>query len=141
MAEPIEGKVAKILDEYSIVINVGRAQGVTTGMPFVIFAEGDDVADPDTGESIGKWELVKGRVSAVHVQERLTICQAQATAGEGEQSDPSTHTLSAAMIADHMRAGERARDGAEKLDVNVSEVAGVPQAGPISVGDLVRSVV
>ena len=35
--EKIEGKVAKILDEYSIVINVGRDNGVVDGMVFVVF--------------------------------------------------------------------------------------------------------
>ncbi len=40
--EKIEGKVAKILDEYSIVINIGRDNDVVNGMVFVVFVQSDD---------------------------------------------------------------------------------------------------
>ena len=51
--EKIEGKVAKILDEYSIVINVGRNNGVVDGMVFAIFVQSDEeIKDPDSGEVI-----------------------------------------------------------------------------------------
>ena len=55
---PIIGKVAKILDEVKVVINRGSKDGVKPGMRFVAYAEADEVTDPDTGESLGKWELV-----------------------------------------------------------------------------------
>ena len=136
MAEVIEGKVAKILDEYSLIINVGQADGVTPESKFVVYAQGDEVTDPDTGESLGRWEVVKGHIAASHVQERLTVCKAVGKKPEAPQSDPTTHTLSAAMIADHMRT-DRAGSA---LNVNRSQIDGAPKVGPISVGDSVRSV-
>lgn len=135
MADVIEGKVAKILDESTLIINVGSTHGVQPKMTFIVYMPGDDVMDPDSGESLGHWEVVKGQIVAAHVQEKITIC----TAGlpeESEQGDPSTHTLSAAMIADHMRTG----GSQHGLNVNRSQIEGMPQIGPISVGDPVRSV-
>ena len=58
----VEGKVAKILGNNEIVINRGRGEGVRQGMLFEIFApEGEEVWDPDTGETLGTVEDVKRR--------------------------------------------------------------------------------
>jgi len=139
MAEVLEGKIAKILDERNVIITLGMQHSVKEGMRFVVFAQGEMVTDPDTGESLGAWEIVKGYIAAAHVQEQMTICAPSAPPGEetAPTADPSTKTLSAAMIRDHMRAG--ASDGG-KLDVNQAQVSGMPQVGPISVGDHVRCV-
>ncbi len=134
MADQIEGKVAQILDEFTLIINVGQTKGVKPGMEFVVYAPGDDVTDPDTGASLGAWEVVKGRVVASHVQEKLTICHAASAKQEEDTSDPRTRTLSAAMIADHMRA----KSGTQALNVNKAQLRGMPKTGPISVGDRVR---
>lgn len=50
-------------------------------------------------------------------------------------------TLSGAMMAESITARPRSsKISTEKLNVNTSQVAGVPQLGPISVGDRVRAV-
>ncbi len=138
MAQPIEGKVAKVVDEYNIIVNVGSADGVTPNMQFAIFTTGDEVVDPDSNESLGEWELVKGYVMATHVQERITVCTGVALQDGQPAADPSTHTLSAEMTRAHMAphgSGLRV-----KLPVNPAEVEGMPLTGPISVGDSIRSV-
>ena len=137
---PIEGKIAKILDDFNVIVNKGRADGVAEGMHFVVYTEVDDVPDPDTGESLGKWELIKGRLVAVHVQDRMTVCSAESPLAETPEGyDPRTHTLSAEMIAVSMTSrGGRPRS--EKLNVNRAEASGVPAAKPIAVGDRARSV-
>ena len=73
----IEGLVARILNDESVVINRGSAHGVKEGMRFAIFTELDEVKDPETGESIGKLELVKARVVAMHVQENMATAEAE----------------------------------------------------------------
>src|SRR3712207_6707077 len=56
----LEGKVAKILGNNEVVINRGRNEGVRPGMIFEVFApEGEEVWDPDTGETLGTVEDVK----------------------------------------------------------------------------------
>ena len=41
----IEGKIAKIVNRFSVVINRGYEHGVKDGMRFVIFVEGDEIKD------------------------------------------------------------------------------------------------
>jgi hypothetical protein len=141
--EKIEGKVAKILDEYSIVINVGRDDDVVNGMVFVVFVQSDDeVKDPDSGEVLGKLEHVKDYIFVSHVQDRFSTCVAgEKEASSREAESHGAQTLSGAMMAESMTArpgGSRLSN--EKLNVNISQVTGVPQLGPISVGDMVRAV-
>ncbi|MCB7129355.1 MAG: hypothetical protein J3T61_07445 [Candidatus Brocadiales bacterium] len=137
---PIEGKIAQILDEYNVVINVGRGDGVCEGMPFVIFATSEnEVKDPDTGKVLGKLETVKGYVSAVHVQDGLSICAIQPLAKGGAEGEAKTQTqtLSGAMMAESLgyRSG-----GEHRLNVNPSQVSGMALGGTISIGDGVRSI-
>jgi hypothetical protein len=140
MDAPIEGKVAKILDDKTLVLNVGRASGVTQGTVFCIYAPVDDVTDPDTGESLGAWEAVKGYVQATHPQERLTVCRScTPRAPQSDRAeDRGTHTLSSELVAVSMLdGGPLAR---AKLNVDRSQMAGMPEVGAITVGDLARSV-
>ncbi len=72
----IEGKVAKILGKGEIVINRGRQNGVRAGMIFEVFApEGEEVWDPDTGETLGTVEDVKAKAEVTEVKERLAVAR------------------------------------------------------------------
>lgn len=124
-------------------MNRGSSHGVKTGDRFVVFAEGDEVKDPDTGQLLGRIEIVKAHVVAAHVQEKMTTCVAEPHAAEpgegtGPAEDPRHHTLSAEMVAVSMLSGRRK---AGKINVDMSAAAGTPRAGPVTVGDRVRSVV
>ncbi len=72
----VEGKVAKILGKGEVVLNRGRSHGVRPGMLFEIFApEGEEVWDPDTGETLGTVEDVKARAEVTEVKEKLAIAR------------------------------------------------------------------
>ena len=72
----VEGKVAKILGNNEIVINRGRNEGVRAGMMFEVFApEGEEVWDPDTGETLGTVEDVKAQAEVIDVKERLAVAR------------------------------------------------------------------
>lgn len=74
----VEGKVAKILGNNEIVINRGRAAGVRQGMVFEVFApEGEEVWDPDTGETLGTVEDVKAKAEVTEVKDRLAVARLQ----------------------------------------------------------------
>ena len=78
----VEGKVAKILGNNEIVINRGRNVGVRQGMLFEVFApEGEEVWDPDTGETLGTVEDVKAHAEITEVKERLAVARLQNTGG------------------------------------------------------------
>ena len=138
MSRLIEGRVAQILSENLLIINVGMAAGVKAGVAVAVLAQGDEVKDPDTGEALGRWELPKGYVRATHVQERLATCEGYAPHPRAEQEDPSTNVLSAAMITHSMRPETWRSTSSAQLRVNRSQVAGIPAISPISVGDIVR---
>ena len=139
MTAAIEGRVAGILDEYHLIINVGAAQGVKEGMRFVIFAQGADVKDPDTGQPLGKWEFPKGTVKAKHVQDKMTVCISEPPEGGAKPAGDTTRVLSADMISMSMREQFQRESQAQKMNVNRAQVEGLPEIGPISVGDRVRS--
>src|SRR5215216_4180517 len=72
----VEGKVAKILGNNEIVINRGRREGVRQGMHFEIFApEGEEVWDPDTGETLGTVEDVKAKAEVTEVKDKLAVAR------------------------------------------------------------------
>jgi hypothetical protein len=72
----VEGKVAKILGKGEIVVNRGRSHGVRTGMLFEIFApEGEEVWDPDTGETLGTVEDVKAKAEVTEVKDKLAVAR------------------------------------------------------------------
>lgn len=142
MTQPIEGKIVKILDQYSILINKGSRDGVKEGMSFVIFTlTADEVEDPSTKEALGRLEVVKGYVVALHVQDRITTCVAKKKdKGNGQETGASGQTLSAAMIAECMATRSEGDIATERMNVNTSQISGMPQVGPISIGDYVRSI-
>ncbi|MDR4505980.1 MAG: hypothetical protein MRK01_14500 [Candidatus Scalindua sp.] len=143
MKKVIEGCVARILDEYRIVITVGCRDEVKIGMVFVIIAlSEDEIRDPVSNEVLGKLENIKDYVSVVHVQDKFSTCVARENTRvfrDGE--DRVMQTLSGAMMAESMTARrEKERKDTRKLYVNTSQITGTPQLRPISVGDTVRSV-
>ena len=138
MSDPIEGKVAAILSESLVVISVGAEAGVREGMIFAVLAQGAEVKDPDSGEVLGRWEVPKGHIRATHVQLKISTCEAFEPTAREEPGDRSTQTLSASMIAVSMRR-HLAEGTAAKLNVRRGDVEGMPEIGPVQVGDRVRS--
>jgi hypothetical protein len=76
-------KVAKVIDAYTLVINAGSESGIGIGQRFLVYAIGEEVLDPDTGESLGVLELVKGTGKATHVQERMCTVSSDMKAAAG----------------------------------------------------------
>lgn len=68
-------RVAKIQNETTVVINRGADDGVKPGTRFLIYAVGEEVLDPETGESLGRLEIVKGTGRATHVQPKLATVE------------------------------------------------------------------
>lgn len=83
----IEGRVARVLDQREVVLNVGAAAGVEVGMRFVILsAETVDIPDPVTGEPLGSVEVPKHVVKVVRVpNENMSVARTFRTI-KGRQS-------------------------------------------------------
>ena len=134
MSDVINGKVAAIIDDSTLVLNVGLEHGVSEGMAFAVFAEYQEILDPDSGASLGKWEMVKARVVVTHVQERMCTASAPLVAAE----ESSARTLSSMMVEHSFgRYGQRDEER-EHLDVRTVDISGQPRMQPIAVGDGAR---
>ena len=69
MSKPIEGSVARVEDQYTLIINRGSEHGVKERMEFAVMDDvGDQIVDPETGDVIGELpsEKLRIRVSEVH---------------------------------------------------------------------------
>ena len=136
MSTPIEGKVAAIIDDTTLVLNVGSEQGVQEGMAFAIFALQGEIEDPDSGESLGRWEVVKARVLATHVQARLCTVRSPVVGEVPVVGD--TRPLSTMMV-EHSVARASGQEQWQRLEVRGTDIRGRPQNQPIAVGDGARS--
>ena len=68
-------KVARILDQFTFVINRGSRDNVEFGQHYLIFTLGETILDPDSGDSLGQLEVVLGRARVTHVQERIATLE------------------------------------------------------------------
>jgi hypothetical protein len=70
----IRGEVAEIIDQYTVIINVGMDQGVKKGMRFVVYSETQRIFDR-SGNDLGLLEIPKCEVEITDVQEKLSIAK------------------------------------------------------------------
>lgn len=121
MEESIEiiiGKVVKIIDAYRIVINKGAADGLKKGNRFLVYAIGEELFDPDTNESLGMIEIVKGKGEIVHLQDRLATLETYEVDNEkkiktvpyaGVFGGSTTETIEIKKIFEEPAKGDMAR--------------------------------
>lgn len=69
----IRGKIARVLNSREVALNVGDNKGVEVGMLFDVLSRGEDIIDPDTGESLGSLDLPKARLQIVRVYDKLAV--------------------------------------------------------------------
>ena len=75
MSDRFFGKVAATSDRFTIVMNRGSEHGVEVGDKFLVIGLGQLIIDPDTQEVLGRLEIVRGKVSVTHVQEKLATAR------------------------------------------------------------------
>ena len=83
-ARSFPGSVAKIIDRVNVVVNRGKLDGVKAGQRFIVYRLSDDsIVDPDTGDDLGRLEIVLGSGKATHVQESIcTVTSDRTEPGE-----------------------------------------------------------
>lgn len=127
----LRGKIAQILDDTRVVLNIGSKQGVKIKQVFLIFQEGDDVVDPDTKTSLGKIEIPKGKIIIENVQEQISIGATEVKARDND----TKKTLSELMV----EASTPQKSDREKLLVDRFQIKPLPTITPVKIGDWVRS--
>jgi hypothetical protein len=142
----VEGKVAKILGNNEIVINRGRNEGVRTGMLFEVFVpEGEEVWDPDTGETLGTVEDVKAHAEVTEVKERLAIARLQNTRTPfgamniGEMQE-NLQRIFGQMFGEDVRVQNFGTGPGENLDLESMLGGPLEDLSKVQVGDAVREI-
>lgn len=147
----VEGKVAKVLGNNEVVLNRGREHGVRHGMVFEIFApEGDEVWDPDTGETLGTVEDVKAKAEVTEVKEWLSVAKLQAGEnpfGAMNMGDiqENLQRIFGQMFGDNVQVqgfGLGGNQGGDQNDEDLENMFGGPleDLSQIQVGDAVREI-
>jgi hypothetical protein len=102
----IEGKVAGIVNERELAINIGNAHGVKEGMKFKVLAdEPTEIRDPETDELLGMVDRDKVRVKAIEVYDKFSICRTYRTVLVGN-IDLGTFYQAKRTVAETLRADE-----------------------------------
>jgi len=70
-------KVAKVTNSDLIIINGGFLDEITENTRMLVFSLGEEIVDPDSGQSLGTLEIPKGYYKARHVQEKISTLIAE----------------------------------------------------------------
>lgn len=125
----IKGKILRITNEYTVVIDVGREQGVKLGTKFLIYANAGDLTDPDTKKNLGVLEIPKGEVVVKLVQENYSVAETEFES----QKTSLGQILSMQLIT--------TREAHKLLPVETKDIKPVPEnIFKVREGDLVRTV-
>ncbi|MFL2052021.1 FlgT C-terminal domain-containing protein [Leuconostoc mesenteroides] len=71
----IEAKVIRIISNKAILIDAGWDSGVNKGDEFRIVQRGDEIFDPESGESLGFFDYIKIRLEVTEVFEMFSQLQ------------------------------------------------------------------
>lgn len=122
----LEGRVIRIFDRRTVVLNLGAEAGVTRGMRFAIYSPRTQIIDPETNEHLGTYRRSKAIVVAKTVAPRFTIASpAPRFVRSGGASALSALTGSVEEV---------------DVDLNVSphDVDPIPSGDSVAVGDTVE---
>lgn len=76
--------VAKVNSEFSLTINRGSDHDITEGDRFLVYAvDTEELKDPETGESLGHLEIIRGTGIATHVQQKMTTIKSNRHTSRG----------------------------------------------------------
>lgn len=69
------GNVIRIIDEYSILINLGKNDDVRKGKKLEVFEPGEMIIDPLSKEELGSLDYIKDTLEVVNVYDNFSTCQ------------------------------------------------------------------
>ena len=68
--------VVKVIDHYKLAINRGKHNVIRQGQRMMVYyIDDEEILDPNTGESLGSLELVRGTGRVIFVQDKISIIE------------------------------------------------------------------
>lgn len=68
-------KIVRILNDMEIVINGGYNDNLKEDEMLEIFVIGEEIKDPDTSESLGTLDIIKGKVNVKTLYPNMALCE------------------------------------------------------------------
>lgn len=129
----INGKIAEIEDQYTVIINKGFEDGVKERMRFIIYKQGKEIFDPDSKASLGYLEHVKAKVKITQVSAKHSIARS-------DETETMIFNQFESIIPDLL--GTKTKVLTKELPVDASKLS-EPEATRkhnIDIGDFVRQI-
>lgn len=135
-------KVIKVINSTEIVINAGNEK-IKQFDKFLVYSLDEELFDPDTNESLGQLETVKGTVKPLHIQEKLTTLQSdifEITREESKKIIKSKNNAkkSTALAASLALFGNIDKDETEELVVPAQKER--KKLSNVQIGDFVKKI-
>ncbi len=68
--------VVKVIDPFTIIINKGEKDGMRQQQRILLYQiSTEEIIDPNTGESLGFWEITKGTGRVVNIQDKMATIE------------------------------------------------------------------
>lgn len=119
-------RIVKIIDEYAVVVNAGSNSFIQENDTLEVYQPGQEVTDPESGESLGTLDFVKAKLRVTDVFPKMCVCENR------EREKKSIISIAQSFTYE------------EKLPLNVqtTDISGGYEGidRKIKVGDLVRKV-
>jgi hypothetical protein len=109
-------RVAHVLSDTRVVLNKGEKDGLKINQRFLIFGLRAEVLDPDTNQSLGILEEVRGTGRVIHLQERMATV-------ESDMKEPGPSVCDRPIVSLHrsLSAGQRAADPTKHAVVELKD--------------------
>jgi membrane-bound ClpP family serine protease len=137
-SKKIKGKVIRILDKRTVVINLGSKNRISNDSVFHILGDPEDIVDPETQETLGTVRVSKSRVRASQVFDRFTVAT---TAWTNTYWPQLSHFLSGYSGISGKPTIEEVDEGELNVDVHDIHPWKAKSESPVKVGDEVEVVV
>ena len=98
MSEAKQFRVVDVIDQENVVINVGANGDIKRGDRIILYGVGKEIIDPDSNESLGHLELVRGEGIVVHVQEKMCIVRSDEYTSEPPVTEVRTYPNPIGML-------------------------------------------
>lgn len=66
-------------EQFKLLINAGAEDGIAVGQRVLVFALGEEIIDPESNQSLGCFEIVRGEGKVESVQIRMAIIKSTKT--------------------------------------------------------------
>ncbi len=130
----ITGRIVRILDDHTVVLNVGSEAGVEGRMRYAIYTPYDTVTDPETGEDLGSYRRRKGAVVVQEIAPRFCVAAAPAVTEEIVEEVGG-------ILGFGPSRTKRTKVQKRELNIDYDQVKGLPTGDTVRVGDIVEQVV